>query len=132
MRGRRGRPEWFVLGKPHADRAKQFKPFAALRGYDEMVDEMVSRSQQDNDRPIDLEDVVDQILYGEFLDFDPAIDLHPAIEPGSAAGMLLNDGSEDVSGSASTSAGHGSVSPDSGKSHKVVYGTVSIGDDDVP
>ena len=33
-------PERYILGKPHPDRAKQFKPFAALRGYDETVKEM--------------------------------------------------------------------------------------------
>lgn len=33
-------PERYILGKPHPDRAKQFKPFAALRGYDEAVKEM--------------------------------------------------------------------------------------------
>lgn len=35
------RPEWFILGKAHADRARQFKPFAALRGYHDMVDGIV-------------------------------------------------------------------------------------------
>lgn len=33
-------PERYILGKPHPDRAKQFKPFAALRGYDETVKQM--------------------------------------------------------------------------------------------
>lgn len=32
-------PERYILGKPHPDRAKQFKPFAALRGYEELVAE---------------------------------------------------------------------------------------------
>lgn len=30
-------PERYILGKPHPDRAKQFKPFAALRGYEELI-----------------------------------------------------------------------------------------------
>ncbi len=30
-------PERYILGKSHPDRAKQFKPFAALRGYEELV-----------------------------------------------------------------------------------------------
>lgn len=41
LAGRKGKhPERYILGKPHPDRAKQFKPFAALRGYDETVKEM--------------------------------------------------------------------------------------------
>ena len=32
-------PERYVLGKPHPDRAKQFKPFAALKGYEALVEE---------------------------------------------------------------------------------------------
>ena len=30
-------PERYILGKPHPDRARQFKPFAALRGYEELI-----------------------------------------------------------------------------------------------
>lgn len=37
-------PERYILGKRHPDRAKQFKPFAALRGYEELVDERVERN----------------------------------------------------------------------------------------
>lgn len=32
-------PERYILGKPHPDRARQFKPFAALRGYETLVAE---------------------------------------------------------------------------------------------
>ena len=32
-------PERYILGKPHPDRARQFKPFAALRGYEELRSE---------------------------------------------------------------------------------------------
>lgn len=34
-------PERYILGKPHPDRARQFKPFAALRGYEELVAEQM-------------------------------------------------------------------------------------------
>ncbi len=32
-----GLDERHIIGKPHADRARQFMPFMALRGYDELV-----------------------------------------------------------------------------------------------
>lgn len=32
-------PERYVIGKPHPDRARQFKPFAALKGYYDMLEE---------------------------------------------------------------------------------------------
>ena len=60
---KKDRLEWHILGKPHADRAKQFKPFAALRGYDEMVVSEIERSAADVDP------------YSPFLDdgaFEPA------------------------------------------------------------
>lgn len=31
-------PEW--VGRPHDDRATQFMPFAALKGYDDLVNEV--------------------------------------------------------------------------------------------
>lgn len=46
-------PERYVLGKPHADRAKQFKPFAALRGYEELIAQVM----QEADEPHDFFDV---------------------------------------------------------------------------
>ena len=42
-------PERYVLGKPHADRAKQFKPFAALRGYEELVDKVMKKADEPHD-----------------------------------------------------------------------------------
>lgn len=33
-------PERYILGKPHPDRARQFKPFAALRGYEELIEQV--------------------------------------------------------------------------------------------
>lgn len=38
-------PERYVLGKPHPDRAKQFKPFAALRGYEELIDKVIEEAR---------------------------------------------------------------------------------------
>lgn len=43
------RPEWMVLGKRHSDRARQFKPFAALRGYDEMVASVIESAMSAED-----------------------------------------------------------------------------------
>ena len=51
------RPEWMVLGKQHADRARQFKPFAALRGYDEMVERVIANALLEEDG--DEEDLLD-------------------------------------------------------------------------
>lgn len=42
-------PERYILGKPHPDRAKQFKPFAALRGYEELVAEVMARAAEPHD-----------------------------------------------------------------------------------
>ena len=42
-------PEWFILGKAHSDRARQFKPFAALRGYDELIDAVVAGSLSEDE-----------------------------------------------------------------------------------
>ena len=42
-------PERYILGKPHPDRAKQFKPFAALRGYEELVNEVMANAAKSND-----------------------------------------------------------------------------------
>ena len=42
-------PERYILGKPHPDRAKQFKPFAALRGYDETVKEMAFKMNEERE-----------------------------------------------------------------------------------
>lgn len=36
-------PERTILGKPHPDRAKQFKPFAALKGYDDLVAQQIRK-----------------------------------------------------------------------------------------
>lgn len=36
-------PERYLLGKPHPDRAKQFKPFAALKGYEDLVAQQVAQ-----------------------------------------------------------------------------------------
>jgi hypothetical protein len=38
-----------VLGKPHADRARQFKPFAALRGYEELVARVIAEANEPRD-----------------------------------------------------------------------------------
>ena len=38
-------PERYILGKPHPDRARQFKPFAALRGYEELIEHGVDISE---------------------------------------------------------------------------------------
>lgn len=37
-------PERYLLGKPHPDRAKQFKPFAALKGYEDLVAQQVAQA----------------------------------------------------------------------------------------
>lgn len=42
-------PERYVLGKPHPDRAKQFKPFAALRGYEKLIDEVMRKADEPHD-----------------------------------------------------------------------------------
>lgn len=42
-------PERYILGKPHPDRAKQFKPFAALRGYEELVADVMAKAAKSND-----------------------------------------------------------------------------------
>ena len=42
-------PERYVLGKPHPDRAKQFKPFAALKGYEALVEEQLDLAAEDHD-----------------------------------------------------------------------------------
>lgn len=47
---RSSHPERLILGKPHDDRAKQFKPFAALRGYEEIIAKVMA----DADRPRDF------------------------------------------------------------------------------
>lgn len=48
--GRSGdHPERYILGKPHPDRAKQFKPFAALRGYDEAVKETAFKLNEEHE-----------------------------------------------------------------------------------
>lgn len=44
------RPEWLVLGKRHPDRAKQFKAFDALRGYDEKVKAVIDAARQSEGR----------------------------------------------------------------------------------
>lgn len=42
-------PERYVLGKPHPDRARQFKPFAALRGYEELVAQVIEEANEPRD-----------------------------------------------------------------------------------
>ena len=42
-------PERYIIGKPHPDRAKQFKPFAALRGYEELVAKVMAKAAKSND-----------------------------------------------------------------------------------
>ena len=42
-------PERYVLGKPHPDRARQFKPFAALRGYEELVAQVMEEANEPHD-----------------------------------------------------------------------------------
>ena len=42
-------PERYILGKAHPDRARQFKPFAALRGYEELIDEVIARADTPHD-----------------------------------------------------------------------------------
>lgn len=39
-------PERYTLGKSHTDRARQFKPFAALRGYEELVARMIAEANE--------------------------------------------------------------------------------------
>lgn len=39
-------PERYTLGKSHADRARQFKPFAALRGYEELVARVIAEANE--------------------------------------------------------------------------------------
>lgn len=42
-------PERYTLGKPHTDRARQFKPFAALRGYEELVARVIAEANEPRD-----------------------------------------------------------------------------------
>lgn len=42
-------PERYALGKPHPDRARQFKPFAALRGYEELVARAMAEANEPHD-----------------------------------------------------------------------------------
>lgn len=42
-------PERYILGKSHPDRAKQFKPFAALRGYEELIAKVVAEAGEPHD-----------------------------------------------------------------------------------
>ena len=42
-------PERYDLGKDHPDRAKQFKPFAALRGYEEVVARVMAEAAEPHD-----------------------------------------------------------------------------------
>lgn len=42
-------PERYILGKSHPDRAKQFKPFAALRGYEELIAEVMAEASESHD-----------------------------------------------------------------------------------
>lgn len=42
-------PERYIIGKPHPDRAKQFKPFAALQGYGELIDEVIEKAGRPSD-----------------------------------------------------------------------------------
>lgn len=42
-------PERYVLGKSHADRARQFKPFAALRGYEALVEQAMADANEPHD-----------------------------------------------------------------------------------
>ena len=39
-------PERYILGKPHPDRARQFKPFAALRGYEELIEHVMAEANE--------------------------------------------------------------------------------------
>lgn len=48
-------PERYILGKPHPGRAAQFKPFAALRGYEELVEQVMAEAAEPHDFS-DLED----------------------------------------------------------------------------
>jgi hypothetical protein len=42
-------PDRYVLGKPSPNRAKQFKPFAALRGYEELIEEVMAKANEEHD-----------------------------------------------------------------------------------
>ncbi len=42
-------PERYILGKPHPDRARQFKPFAALRGYEELIEQVMAEANEPHD-----------------------------------------------------------------------------------
>ncbi|WP_251212175.1 hypothetical protein [Adlercreutzia murintestinalis] len=42
-------PERTILGKPHPDRAKQFKPFAALKGYEDLVAQQIRKASASRD-----------------------------------------------------------------------------------
>lgn len=44
-------PERYVIGKPHPDRARQFKPFAALKGYYELLEEREREACPSSTRP---------------------------------------------------------------------------------
>lgn len=41
--------ERYHLNKDHADRGKQFKPFAALRGYEQLVEREIQRANRERD-----------------------------------------------------------------------------------
>lgn len=42
-------PERYVLGKRHPSRAAQFKPFAALRGYEELIAHVIAEANEPHD-----------------------------------------------------------------------------------
>lgn len=42
-------PERYILGKPHPNRARQFKPFAALRGYEELIEHVMTEANEPHD-----------------------------------------------------------------------------------
>ena len=42
-------PERYILGKPHPDRARQFKPVAALRGYEELIEQVMAEANEPHD-----------------------------------------------------------------------------------
>lgn len=42
-------PERYILCKPHPDRARQFKPFAALRGYEELIERVMAEANEPHD-----------------------------------------------------------------------------------
>lgn len=42
-------PERYILGKKHPDRARQFKPFAALQGYEELIEQVMAEANEPHD-----------------------------------------------------------------------------------